>query len=114
MASSERVWQAYLLAKTMRVRPSDVYAINGDFRRYCFDNAVVTFGTALEAALDEVTGKTEKSRESKRARVLDRWLDRELKYRSPVATTAAPSVPGRKGPEVQETHTFSGDGSWKG
>lgn len=98
----------------MRIRPSDLYAIQGDFRRYCFDKAVVTFGTALEAALDEVTGKNEKSRASKRARVLDRWLDRELKYRSPVATTAAPSVPGRKAPDVEKSATFSGDGSWKG
>ena len=99
----------------MRIRPSDLYAIHGDFRRYCFDKAVVTFGTALEAALEEVTGKNEKSRESKRARVLDRWLDRELKYRSPVATTtAAPSVPGRKAPDVEQQSTFSGDGSWKG
>lgn len=121
MASSERLWEAWLLSKAVRTRPSDLFAIQGDFRRYIFDKAVATFGTALEAALDEVTGKTEKSRESKRARVLDRWLDRELKYRSPVATMttttspeAAPSVPGRKGPDVQQAHTISGDGSWKG
>jgi hypothetical protein len=96
----------------MRIRPSDLYAISGDFRRYCFDKAVVTFGTALEAALDEVTGKNEKSIQSKRARVLDLWLDREIKYRSPMATST-PSGPGRKA-DVEQVHTMSGDGSWKG
>lgn len=95
----------------MNCRPSDVYCIQGDFRRYCFDNAVVTFGTALEAALDEVTGKTDKSIAVKRARVLDRWLDRELKYRAPTATRTAASGPGPKAPDVEQQYVMRGDGS---
>lgn len=95
----------------MRCRPSDVYAIQGDFRRYCFDNAVITFGTALEAALDKVSAKTEKAREMKRARVLDRWLDRELKYRAPVATRAASPGPGPKAPDVEQEYVMRGDGT---
>lgn len=112
MENSERVWEAYLLSKSLRTRPSDVYGIRGEFRRYCFDKAVVTFGTALEAALEEVEAKTDKARALKRARVLDRWLDRELKYRNPVATAKKTTPgPGPKAPDVEQEYVMRGDGT---
>ena len=87
-----------------------MYSIQGEFRRFCFDRAVLTFGSALEAELDGVEAKTEKTRNVKRARILDRWLDRELKYRNPIAT----KVVDGKAPvasDIEQEHTFSGDGT---
>lgn len=77
-----------------------MYAIHGEFRRFCFDRAVITFGMALEAELDSVEGKNDKTINAKRSRMLDTWLGRPLKFRSPLASTV----------ETEST-TFSGDGS---
>lgn len=54
------------------------------------DNAVFTFGSALENALEEVEGKTGKEISRKRARVLRKWLpDRPgPKFRDPLADKA--------------------------
>lgn len=73
------------MSKTWRVRPSEIYAITGEFRAYCFDNAVMTFGLALEDALDRVEAKTAKQVESKRKQVLMRWLgvDEGKRFRNP-------------------------------
>lgn len=80
------LWEAYLLGKRLKARPSDVYCIDGDWRRFCFDRAILTFGVALEEELNNVEGKTESQKETKRARVLQKWLDQPLKFREPVAT----------------------------
>lgn len=84
-----------------------MYAITGDFRRFCFDRAVVTFGRALEAELDGVTAKTDTARNVKRQRILDTWLGRELKFRNPVATkkTASPTK------DVEQEFVMKGDGT---
>lgn len=81
-----------------------MYAVQGDFRRFCFDRAVITFGMALEAELDTVGGKNEKTINTKRSRMLDTWLDRPLKFRSPLAATTS-------GAPKEESMTISGDGS---
>lgn len=80
----------------------------GPFAAFCFDNAVTTFGRALEAELDSVKpAKTEKATEAKRARLLDKWLDRPLRYRNPsVGPTADASVDA-----IEEQYTVAGDGS---
>ena len=79
-----------------------MYAITGTFRAFCFDRAITTFGMALEAALDGVDGKSEKSINGKRQRLLDKWMERETRYRSPgMAPGAAPA---------DEVVTMSGDG----
>lgn len=64
-----------------------MYCITGEFRQFCFDRAIITFGVALEAELDAVTGKNDKSINGKRARILDKWMERPLKYRSPMVAT---------------------------
>ena len=71
-----------------------MYGVQGEFRRFCFDSAIITFGTALEAELDSVTGKTDAEINRKRARKLDKWLDRPIKYREPMATTTGPTSGG--------------------
>jgi len=86
-----------------------MYGIRGEFRRFCFDRAVITFGKALEAALDAVEAKNDKQRETKRQRVLDRWLDRPLRYRTPQATKAA--SPKSTEPDVEQEYVMRGDGS---
>jgi hypothetical protein len=96
----------------MRTRPSDLYAIQGDWRRFCFDRAVTTFGLALEAELDSVKGRSEASVERKRAMVLNKWLDRPQQYRNPSATKGSAAGPTSG---ADETMTISGDGSgWNG
>lgn len=89
-----------------------MYAIQGEFRRFCFDRAVLTFGSALEAELDSVEGKNEKTRNAKRSRVLDKWLDRPLKFRNPTATKAV-SGPDPVAPQadIEQEYTMRGDGS---
>lgn len=64
-----------------------MYAISGEFRQFCFDRAVFTFGRALESELNSIKGKNEKSVERRRARMLDVWLGRPLKYREPSASS---------------------------
>jgi hypothetical protein len=72
---------------------------------------VSTFGLALEAELDSVKGKTEQAVEKKRARVLDRWLDRPLKYRNPTATRSVPgTAPASPTDDVEQEYTMRGDG----
>jgi hypothetical protein len=85
-----------------------MYGIEGKFRAFQFDSAVATFGRALNAALDAVEGKNNKAINAKRARLLDVWLERPLKYRS----ISAPSKP--VGPtadaenDIVETFTVTG------
>jgi hypothetical protein len=89
--SSQSLWQAWTLSQAIRSRPSDVFRIEeefGPYVAYCFDNAVVAFGRALEAELDSVEGKTGKEINRKRDRVLRKWLDMPLKFRNPGGPTA--------------------------
>jgi hypothetical protein len=57
--------------------------VSDSYTAYCLDNATAEFGQAVEAALHEVTGKTAKEIKDKSMRVLNKWLDRPQKYRSP-------------------------------
>ena len=97
------MWQAWTLSQAMKVRPSDMYAIEGDFRRFCFDRAVFTFGRALDAELNSVKGKNDNEINRKRERVLAKWLDQPLKFRSPSPTAGANT-------DVAQSVTVRGDG----
>lgn len=81
-----------------------MYAIKGEFRRFCFDQAVTTFGLALEAELDSCTGKTDKEINGKRSRVLAKWLDQPMRYREPQAAPASPTA----GPTTPQSSATSG------
>jgi hypothetical protein len=95
VANTPALWQAYNLSKTMRARPSDVYAISGAFRRFCFDQAVMTFGVSLEAELDSVKeSKDPKQTAAKKSRIIDNWLGRPMKFREPMATTTSSPTAG--------------------
>lgn len=70
----------------MRCRPSEVFGLEpGSFEAYAFDSAVVRWGNAFEAALqDAVHGaKNEQAAEAARQRVLRRWLPSQRRYADP-------------------------------
>ena len=61
-------------AKTWNCRPSDLLNIENDYVAYCLDQAVGYFGRTLQAELDSVDEKDEKTAEHKRRRILERYL----------------------------------------
>ena len=89
--NTQNLWMAYRLSITVRSRPSQIYGVEeryGPYQAYCFDSAVATFGTALEAELDSIEGKTSKEINQKRDRTLRKWLGLPLKFRNPGGPTA--------------------------
>lgn len=50
---------------------------------YCVDNAVFSFGSALNAELESVEGKNKKEIKIKRERVMTKWLGLPQKFRNP-------------------------------
>lgn len=67
----------------MRARPSDLLGVTDAFMAYSIDNAVFTFGTALQNELDNVEGKNKNELKRKRERILQQWLELEQKFREP-------------------------------
>jgi len=61
----------------MGVRPSETYFIDDELTAWCFDRAVVTWGTALENNLEKELkkAKTDAAAQRIHARVMARWLD---------------------------------------
>lgn len=59
----------------MHCRPSTVYGLAG-VRAWSFDNAVVRWGTAFEAAMQEATQNAKDAAQARRKQhsVLTRWL----------------------------------------
>lgn len=66
---------------------------------YQVDSIVFAFGSALKAELEAVEGKTKQEIKRKRERLLHKWLELPLKYRSP----------GMVGSGVAEQFTVKGD-----
>ena len=70
------------MSKAMSVRPSEVYLIKqryGDWVAYCFDSAVISWGTAFDAAIESASGSAKTADGGKLAqrRVLRAWLGAE-------------------------------------
>lgn len=70
------------MSKSMAVRPSEVYRIKeqyGDYVAYCFDSAVIAWGTAFDAAVEGASGgaKTADGGRLAQRRVLRQWLGAE-------------------------------------
>jgi len=82
------------MAKQLRSRPSEIYAIEDELTAWSFDRAVQTFGSALENRLHQVTEKTknQQSGQRKAQMELDKWLasaDTKAtpgRFRDPMAT----------------------------
>ena len=58
-------------------------AVEDVWLAYCVDNAVHAFGSALEAELKSVKGKTDEEINRKRERILTKWLDLPQRFRNP-------------------------------
>lgn len=78
------------MSKAMSVRPSSIYRIKerfGEFAEYCFDSAVIAWGTAFDAALEGASGsaKTPEAGALAQSRVVRQWLGAEAAggYRDP-------------------------------
>lgn len=76
----------------MGVRPSQWLGLEDDpWLSYCLDNAVMTFGQALESEMEKAAAgvKKEAMKAGRRYQVLARWLDLddEVRFKSPAAPT---------------------------
>lgn len=94
MSSSTKLWEAWVLAKTLHQRPSEIYFVVDELAAWCFDRAVTTFGLAVEGAIEKATAKAKTMEEAKRKgkRELDKWLrepDEGPKFRDPAAERKA-------------------------
>lgn len=73
----------------MGARPSHVYRVeqrHGTYAAYCFDAAVISWGSAFENALEQAgsNAKTTQAAERAQATVLRRWLGAQATgYRDP-------------------------------
>lgn len=89
------MWNAYKLAKACFCRPSDLFGIKGDYRAYCFDEAVIHFGEWLDGELSKATSKakTEQAAQGMYELVLKKILGEmpgeKGQYATPVATMKA-------------------------
>jgi hypothetical protein len=72
--SSANLWQAYQLGRELRCRPSDLYALTDPVQRFCFDRAVVIFGSALTHELENAKGKTDRAIAASRRKILAKWI----------------------------------------
>jgi len=68
------VWEAWKISKAFGVLPHVVYHIDNPIDAFAFDQAVYTFGSALQDALEAVEGKNKREIENKRLRVLEKYL----------------------------------------
>lgn len=76
------LWTTYQQAKTTSQRPSDIVAITDHYTAFCFNEACLSFGAGVEAAMDAVKTKGKKPAQIKGARenVLRKYLGMERKF----------------------------------
>lgn len=67
------------LARTWKVRPSELADISDSLTAFYFDRAVATFGTEVERAMDNASAnaKNKKESERRRAMALARYMKTE-------------------------------------
>lgn len=77
------------MSKATGTRPSSIYMVeerHGTYAAYCFDSAVITWGSAFENALEQAgsNAKTTQAAERAQGTVLRRWLGAQATgYRDP-------------------------------
>lgn len=81
---SRNLWEAWTLASKWRVRPSELYAVEGDIMAFCFDRAVTLFGQDVENEIHDATMGLDSEAKARAAakKVLDRRLDPRSKNSS--------------------------------
>jgi hypothetical protein len=77
------------MARAFRCRPSELYAIRDEVTAWSFDRACWIFGSQLDAELAEAGNgaKSKQQANSRRQRVLSKWLGGKQQFKDPVATT---------------------------
>lgn len=83
------MWEAWQLSNQWKKTPSSLYGIQDPLAAHNFDKAVMYFGTAVEADINQAT---EKAKDSKRANskaqaVLEKWLSEgdTGRFRDPIS-----------------------------
>jgi hypothetical protein len=73
------LWEAWVLSKSLRQSPAEVYFIEDQLAAWCFNRAVTMFGMAVEQDIEEATSKAKNDKQAKRMAndVLDIWLEKE-------------------------------------
>ena len=82
------MWEAWKLAKAYLTRPSEIYDVRDPVTAYCFDRAVFMFGSGLDAELKNAAkgAKSDAQANSRRQRVLAKWLGGKQQFKDPVAS----------------------------
>ena len=78
------------MSKQWQKRPSEIYDVTNPLDAYWFDRAVMYFGTAFEADIEDATADAKTNAQAERAAqvVRDRWLRDEDD--TPQESTQAP------------------------
>jgi hypothetical protein len=76
------------MSKSLKTRPSELMGIVDTYRAYCFDEAVVTFGSFVSDKLSSVNGKNEASIRGQQELLLSKLLSQSAKamFATPTAT----------------------------
>lgn len=82
-SSPSNLWTAYNVCKVWGCRPSELYHIADELAAVNLDHAVALFGSALDAELNNVEGKTEAEINNKRQAILNRWIPEHRKAGEP-------------------------------
>lgn len=67
----------------MRVPPSEVIRIKDEFVAYAFNSAVILWGTAFDAAVQDAVheAKSQEQAEAKQRQVVRRWIPSTRQYK---------------------------------
>lgn len=100
------MWEAWVLSRDLKVRPSELFHISDQLQAYWFDRAVRTFGVALQNDLDRagMEAKSTRKAEVARLRVMHTWMGTEMQYKNPVASNP-------KKPSKQKDQNVTSDNS---
>lgn len=76
------------MSKSLKTRPSELMGITDVYQAYCFDEAVVTFGSFVSDKLSQITGKNEQSIRGQQELLLSKLLSSGAKamFATPTAT----------------------------
>lgn len=78
------LWQTWQMSRQLRTRPSELIGLTDVYQAWCFDEAVVEFGTEVTAAVEEAA-RTAKGSDAIKRGVADNALRQMLglprKYR---------------------------------
>ncbi len=69
------------MAQQTSQRPSAFLALENTYVAFCFDEACLAFGAAVEAAIGEVESKNERAKAAMQENVLRKYIGLPMKFR---------------------------------